>query len=48
MKNADVKQSDGMITKELLAEQVLDKVIGAKAHTTPIDSIIKELKEVKK
>ena len=24
----------------------LDKVIGQKAHTTPIDSVIKELKEV--
>ena len=26
----------------------LDKVIGAKAHTVPIDSVIKELKEVEK
>jgi len=25
-----------------------DKVIGVKAHTVPIDSIIKDLKEVKK
>ena len=25
-----------------------DKVIGAKAHTVPIDSVIKELKEVEK
>jgi heterodisulfide reductase subunit B len=26
----------------------LDKVIGQKAHTVPIDSVIKELKEVEK
>ena len=26
----------------------LDKIIGAKAHTVPINSIIKELKEVEK